>query len=394
MATKRIAPSADGMKEIVTLTKQELDDAIQEAAQKLAGEEFARMQSEAQSQPEQEPDPQDIKIMQMIEEHKNEEGAVIRIYRQGKTYRDITLLDEMSLDDFTPMMLALEPYNGGTFRIHARSKSGILLNQSITVARKSPEQKPATEQSLTAADVARIVAESIKAAIPQRDPLQEMTALAGIMKTIMPAPVADPARSTDPFAMMRGIIEITKMLQPEKTLPEGSSASDHALVKGLDLVGELFKQHMNQQAPSGAAVVPVGAAVAENPALPSPTSEEEQMSMMVKLQLMAANREAANNTDPATYAEKIYALIPDEVLEMIAYEQNWFAGLTNILPDCEKHKEWYGKLRDKIVDLALEDEVLEPVRLTPDLQLRISGEHGATDTGKPTATPASPAKQA
>src|SRR4051812_25335188 len=94
-------------------------------AQKAAAEalEQERLDDEAAAlEAHQEPDftPEDVAINNLLAELGDTE-ATVRIYREGKGgFKDLTLIEEVSVSEFTPIMLKHPPYNGGTFRIHAQ----------------------------------------------------------------------------------------------------------------------------------------------------------------------------------------------------------------------------------------------------------------------------------
>jgi len=324
----------------------------------------------------QEPDftPEDVAIMDLIEELGGDTNTRIRIYRQGKTHTDLTLINECSPGEFDPMLLAHPPYNGGEFRLHARSKSGIVFNRLLKVA-------PAADAILPGAAIAHPAQNQDMTGV-----IREM--MAGFQNTMMQAITAMKPVESDPMRSLQGLKELAAIVTPAPVAPVAAPDTFGSTMKALDMLLSL-KDKLAPAAPitdnDGEISLPgvLAMAVREfkatresgnaamQPALPAPpplnaepaelTDQQREaidMNILLNAQLRMANRAAAKNSDAGEYAENIYGLIPEDVLQMIATDPQWFAELVKVAPECAKYPAWYAAIGEKIKALMVEDGLL------------------------------------
>jgi hypothetical protein len=326
--------------------------------------------------------PEDIAVMQMLEELGSESEAVVRIYRQGKTYRDITLLHECSPQDFTPIMLSHPPFNGGEFRIHIQAKGGMAGNRLLKVAAAvdaaTPGAQPAQQPQgdlITAMmagfdKLGQLIVQQQKPAV---DPMEMIGKVADILaKTQRPVVQEAGGGMRETIALMSSLMDITeKMRGPASVInADGELSSGALLYKGFEKFLEIVKEAKTMQPQPGAVQVPqpqqIEALVEE---IILPTGEKvmvnaEQKAQlnshleMIKMALGAGNLRAQANADAKAYAETIYDQIPEEFIDMMATSKDWFAMLLRIEPGCAPHQVWYGKVREALMDFAVEDGLL------------------------------------
>lgn len=353
--------------------------------------------------------PDDVAVINLLSElGEDAADVVVRIYREGKGgFKDITLLAEVPVSAFTPIMLSQPPYGGGTFRIHARSRTGFVCNRQLKVepapgaleAMRQAAQPGAQPYSppgaaLTAADVARIVAETMNARAPAPSPFAMLAEMKPLFEMMRPAaPVVAPAGNdmAQTLALLGTVLDLSKKINPAAALPineDGKTDMATAvLLKGMDIFGSAMENAKAQQA--GQVVQP--AAPAQLQTLPAPTTqppapgdpvqltdEQTEEIMFAKMQLKMVNRKAAANDDPVAVAESFYSMLPDELVMTMGTDPNWFTLLCQLVPECAPYQAWYTAAKDKIVAMANEDGFFADLTLSGD-----SGTTGALQSTDP-----------
>ncbi len=336
------------------------------------------MQPQSQVELVEEPDPQDIALMRTITALRGSDGAIIRIYRQGPGgIRDLELLDESGPDEFTPMMLARPPFNGGKFRIHVQDAEGhMVLNQVFRIApsrEASAQMHGAPDMGMMERVLAQMAAgfERVIERLNQpQSPLNTLEGLTKIMELVKPAP---PPPATTPAAELFTTLKLMRELKQFTAEGQGTFDDDGSIKPGplLNKAADMLITALNQGKAQEAAQLPAPPA-AQSPkpgdnAPPVPSSDQPQLTdeqqeqvMFFKLQLRAANRTAKANESPEDFADTIYPLIGDDMLRTLATDPQWFEKLCQIESGCAEHKDWYGKVRDALIVAAREDGILTP----------------------------------
>jgi hypothetical protein len=197
-------------------------------------------------------------------------------------------------------------------------------------------------------------------AAPQVDPLQQMQALAGIMRTMMPAAAPPPAGP--------GFMEMLNMVKTfndvagvgKASLPADADSSTALMMAGMDMFKPVIAKAMEQKANAPALAAPVptsGDQSASRLTEAQPIETDNEEFMLFKLQLKAANKAAAHGADAADFADTIFAILPDAVLQGMAFDPAWFEYLVKAVPDCGAHKAWYEQVRAALVEIGVEDGV-------------------------------------
>ena len=269
----------------------------------------------------------------------------------------------------------------------------------LEAARHPPEPRQADNTAALAGVMAQgfqQLGELIVKAVakPEVDPLQQMQALAGIMRSMMPTTPTAPAAPN--FVEMLNMVKLFNDVAGvgKTTLPEGADSSTALMMAGMDMFKPVIAKAMEQKAQQGdAAKLPIQA---NNPALTAPIEPqpgESEEFMFFKMQLKSANKAAVKGTQPDDFADAIYGIIPDEVLQGMAFDPAWFEYLTKAVPECAAHKPWYEAVRNALVEIGVEDGVF--VR-GADGALTLAAEpaqNDANSAGKPadaTGKPAAP----
>lgn len=337
--------------------------------------------------PEDEVIPEDVAVQSLLSELA-EQGVMVRIYRQGITARDLTLIDEMPVEQFNPMQLAYPPYDGGTFRIHARSPgvNGIIANRELKVQRKltaAPATAPAAPAGITKAEVMELFDDRLERILARLqppsapvDPFANIEKLAGIIKLMMPAPapvatVAPPPQPT--LAEQLTTLKLVKDFIGESGGGEDGGIGSHLLKEGVGMVRDMVQTAQAQQRapaqPQPAGTIQPVAAL-PNPAQPmqpelSPEGDEE-MKLLWKLALKRACAAAKAGTTPADFDAEWGAMVPDEILDDLEANPEWFGEVCKINPDCQLYEPWFTELRELLLGEPL-DNAEETAQASPSL---------------------------
>ena len=217
------------------------------------------------------------------------------------------------------------------------------------------------------------------------DPLAEMGKIASIVKTLMPVASSGDGGLSGTLGMARSLITLVKEMSPAPVAPEGTGPGDYAMMRGLDLLGKVFEKSVDQQKAALPAPneIPEKSEDAQTDGL---SDEEKEQLDMLKIYLKQANRSAKNGMDPVQFAEDAYDMLPDEYFVNLSQNPEWFNAMVKFVPDCANYKDWYLKVREKLIAMAIDDEIL-----TPDGQLRSVPEDGAANKGNVGGPPGTPA---
>lgn len=312
-------------------------------------------------------EPDDIEIANLLSELGDDE-VMVRIYRQAPNSRKLTLCNAIPIKEFDPMMLAYPPYNGGSFRIHARGKSGALsLNRVLDVEKRTPEVPVQGNNGVTREDIATIIAQTLAPILanqpkPQTraEMLEEIRIMAEITKGNAPAPAPQQSLQ-DQLGLVTTLITLSKSLAPAAPIAGDDTGILSTLIsKGGDVMAQAMqnaREGVNLKPAALPSPAPAPAAEAEASTL---TEEEQENMVMIRVALKAACRAAANGEPALAFADNNYSLIPDDVLDTMMDDPQWFAHLCQVVPDCAKHQGWLEVVKARIAVLYAEDLAGEP----------------------------------
>lgn len=343
-------------------------------AQKAAADALEKEPDSAVIDPAEEYTPDDIAVMTLLSE-LGETGVMVNIYRQGATVRDLELLDEMPLEDFTPMKLAYPPFNGGKFRIHARSKGGLVANRELKVMGKPVAVAPVAESTMTPQSIAQIVAQTLQVMLPQMMPkapenplatLEGIRAIGSMFKEMMPAPIAaTPAKDgfSETISNMRAMAELSKVLNPVNRVKDENGATDvpgTLLERGMDLLANLASNAKGVPQPE-----PADIPLLANPAQPLPALQPSEIADMnlhaleMRFALKIACKAAANGETAEDFANRYYEDIPDAILQDMSNRADWFDELCKVHSVCREHEAWFTEVQECMMDFMKEDAAPE-----------------------------------
>ena len=299
--------------------------------------------------------PEDVQVMRLAAEYAGNSGVKLRIYREGKGgYRDLTLLEEMDPTEFSPMMLREEPYNGGKFRLHFVSPTGLVANRGLTIA-----PRPANHQNANGIvqlqgmilEGFQKLAEAIKPVATQVQPsrrelLEEMQLMAAMFQPKQQA-APDPMNA---FAMLREVMALSKTLTPSPAVATDGNGEVNTTVTLLNLADKYFgnlleakKQQSTQPVLPSPDVIPFNQ--------PAAISEDETVIQMKAFAKMLCSQ-AAINGDVELYANMILDNADEQQILEFINKPDWFESLSSFAPDVSKYRAWFDELRSALIEMT------------------------------------------
>lgn len=228
---------------------------------------------------------------------------------------------------------------------------------------QQPEQMP---MDALLAGMTKAIVEGIKAVIPaqpqapsRKEMLEELSLMAAMFK---PAAGSGNDFQTT-LSQFTKFQEIVKSMTPDRVLTKDGEIDYGAVImKGLEVFGNAVAaardgklQVPAGQLPEMPVAVPVNSAPVVMPPVTQQPTELDEAMLLLKAQLKIAVTMAKSGGDPAAFADSIYELLPDEAINILQNDANWMDKLADVNPDVRQHAEWFGKVRDAILQLEAEN---------------------------------------
>jgi hypothetical protein len=192
----------------------------------------------------------------------------------------------------------------------------------------------------------------------EKDPLQTLEGIERLAKVMIPAQTPQPDTFKSTMQMLDTLLTLRDKITPAPKLTDEDGDISMPAV-AMAAIREFRNMRQTPQENPAQSVPAIAAPVAPvDPQIALQQQETEDMNILLNAQLRMANRAAAGNVDPAEYAESIYGIIPDDIIQLIGGNSDWFAELVKIAPACEQYKQWYLLLGAKIKAMAIEDNLL------------------------------------
>ena len=334
--------------------------------------------------------PDDIAVLQLLEELSGNPDATVRIYRQGKGgYRDLTLLDEMPISEFKPINLRDEPFNGGEFRIHILNGTGFAGNKFLRVEPRPKKIETVVSQgnnemmllasAMTSGfqELGKLIVGTAQNRPPiptRKDMLDEMQIMSAILKPAT-VPVERTNTAAEVLSSAREMLRMVESMKPEKSLvSESGEISENALLLGM---AERFFTAIGKMKENTDAVQPL--AIAANPgngggspAMPVTPVEKTEVNQMVETMRMFLGvliNQAVLNGDCETYANVILDHAGESRALQYLSSPDWFDKLTAMNKDVMHHRGWFDELRGAIVEICRESDNAEIVKIAKAIRL-------------------------
>lgn len=219
---------------------------------------------------------------------------------------------------------------------------------------------------VSAADIARAVAEAVKAVMPvpvaAGSNLGMLKEVAEIVRTLAPQPTTTITPQFNPFDMMKIMAEMLRDSRSDDPLDRGVNAtSTDVFLRLIDKFAPMFTEVLSK---NGAAVAALPAPSGHQPAQPAtpaqpvqnPTEQEAMNGMKMGLAFLVT--QAAADSDPATYAEVVLDSVPDEAITMFLQNPKPLEYLAQFDPRVMQYAQWFTDLIAAVKD-AMKDESSE-----------------------------------
>lgn len=231
---------------------------------------------------------------------------------------------------------------------------------------------------MTPADIARMVLDGIRAAMPapvstpQPDPFDQMQKMAAIMQMMRPAAheVAAP-QPVNQLGMIRDVAELLQTLKGDDEPSARGANGNDLLMTVISKFAPLLTGVLAQQpgaAIPGAMPAPQltqtpypdlsqSAPATPTQAIPQPTSEEENMSIKLRLGLSWMIGQCDGGGAPETYAEVVLDSVPPEAVNALITSPAPLDYLAQFEPrvKTEPYATWFTNLIKACKEMLTED---------------------------------------
>lgn len=375
-------------------------------------------------------DEQEESLAGILAELGGESNATINLYRQpDKNSKRLEFMFTVQPDDFGSwgdlLSRIRDEYGGGNYRVHIRRDSYLIKNQGFSIA--EVRQKPDDKKSDS--DMLSYMRESHERQIQmmQMQNQQTMQLFTALAQNNQPQP------SQSPTEMMQSLMQtmmvmkeftggnkqedgVERLLQGIKLAKSlsGDGGSDNVLLEAVKAFGptlaqagmggaqpqqpqgpQHFAENPRQNAkenlpgkqaegdkwhdPVSQNNQPENSAKNADQKLPS-QSEIEEMSWKLKMGLSFLVQKAAENADPALYADLVLDNVPEKELGDLLEQENPIELLANFQPKILDYPEWFGKLLDEVKNAFYDDESEDDADGTDeDKELSDDSEHARLD---------------
>lgn len=258
----------------------------------------------------------------------------IRVYAPGNG-RGTGLLAHRRLSIGAPRMaVAVAPSGAPTQGLEAfmiQQQAAMMAGFREIAAAMAANHAPAAPQGMGVAETISLI-----------------TALQGLTGRQAPPP--------DPLDMISKIVALQRDIMPPATNANGEIDSGAVLMKAIDAFGKPIAEMMAQQKSRQPPAVPV----VQNPALPAPMAqaviEQEPSEMDMKIAVFKGPLlvMAQQNADTYAYANMLLDLFSPEEIGKYIEAADWREQLHAVIPEAANFPEWFGALRETVLELLRE----------------------------------------
>jgi hypothetical protein len=196
---------------------------------------------------------------------------------------------------------------------------------------------------------------------PKESPEENFAKMLMLMKTMREAigvPVQPPSTSStikelaETFGLLR---QIRAEIEPP---PEPSDPLAATLPKLLEIVQHATMNKQETVLPTVSVPVqlqqPVQQPIPQSNPAPSPQQPQDEEMMKVQLAISILNSRAKANQDVEESAEQVLDYAPDELLALLE-RPDWWDTLSAAFPALTPHRDWYTRLRDRVLAMLQEE---------------------------------------
>lgn len=215
-----------------------------------------------------------------------------------------------------------------------------------------PLSAPTPAPLLTADAIALAVKNALPAPVvaPQINPMELMKSIGEVMRSFAPQPQQN---SVSPMEVMRLFANVMRESRDAEPIERGVNAGPGDIfLRLIDKFAPLFEKTLAGQA----SATPQLNAPAQTGQPPQPQlTEQDEMNLRLKMGLAFLVAQAEAGNDATTYADVVLDNVPDEALEALAKNENWFDELSAVEPKIRQHRQWFVTLMNEVRE-ALKDE--------------------------------------
>lgn len=303
--------------------------------------------------------------------------AFVSIWRVVATGPDV-FVKKMSALEFADngVEFIAENYGSGKYHIYVyNSNKRLVKGGNKIIAVEAPQKPPAApaappSNNDSIAQLARVMIEGFnrlgeriaQLAQPQGQSRREMLNELILMRQIF-GPTQQPAANKDPMEMFRLGLEMARDL--------GTGDNENAFVRLAEKFAPAITEAVKTMGATKPAL-PLASSdhnVRAGPAAALPANPEQlgakEMGLFLKMQLEYLVNEAKQDADPTPYAMLIVDKAPRELLVDLANNPAWLDKLAEHNSNVKQFPQWFGELRDAVVEILREEESADPDNLTP-----------------------------
>jgi hypothetical protein len=216
------------------------------------------------------------------------------------------------------------------------------------------------------------------AVAPRVDPAEQIKQTLGLITAMREAFGANQQpREQSTGSAMREIMQTIQAMKAIRTEIEPPSEPSDPLAASLPKILELIAAASHQPAqPLPTLAVPASMQTPALTATPAPArvpapaanettlsnlkaTEEESMQLAFTSAVTLLNLKAAAKADIEEAAELVYGNSPDDLFEILRAE-NWFETLTQAAPSIAPFRDWYTRVRDRVLAIDAEESATNP----------------------------------
>lgn len=320
-----------------------------------------------------EPIPADVALENLRGQLNEDEVNGVRVYpykvdertKKRSSIRSSSLL-EFGVDGLDKLR---DEYGSGEYHIRVMRANRVLMASNVNLLAAPKVIKPVI-------DIAEVLAQQQATMMagfermltmqrPQRESLgaQDIIGLIAALQPMMNSGGNHPA-APDSLAMVRAVIDMSKELGGGS---RGESSDTDIIMKAIETFGQpIAKMVMEKQSIPQPNVLPsLSNPNIHNPQLlaqpqptpdPDPEPQGDDMNLMVAAYKHAIMRAASNNADPETYAGLVLDNFSPAQINEFFVKPTWFEELKGFVPEAVNYPQWFGELRDTVLEMLQEEQ--------------------------------------
>ena len=274
---------------------------------------------------------------------------------------------------FMPTEFSLETvqseYGPGDYEIHVRKDGKLATRKVIKIA--VPKNQPAPVAS-SGVDSAKLI-ETMQAGFrematmfsgaltnmtanqPKPKTTMETLQEIAMMRDLMGVNNASAPAGPDPMQLFEMATQIAEKIQPRVGEPGAGEVILEAIKNFGPVLTQAAQNAQNRPPvlqPNPAPQIPAPLSTHVETGTPTPTEGTDQMNIARRMYLNLLISNAANNNDPATYAQLMLDVAGEAQALEFANAPDWFERLCGEEPRATNYRAWFEELRENVLELT------------------------------------------